>query len=601
MLAVLGVFVAESTVEGVLLRRAEKGEKIHIMGRYVRPRARRNERVVDLASAIPGLQDTSGSDFVLEVSDGPGQSDSDPFLAGELEALGVSGSSSRTETIKKPRRDASPIVAQLREILAECRKDGYPNPRLAFCVAAPDVHYQEIGVPVPRNRQTPVGSVRDVGISKAQRKILVNKLVESPSLTVDGARVDFVPMTDDQSRWRYLAVAGGTPDTVVDALDGVARHTKSAVPPAYLVDSELSLLASMVTRRPSARSGVVAIVRVGLSETSILFLRDGRLDRYEELRSVTSSDPLDTVCSRVLLKQDELRIGDIDEIYAVAEHHRDDVIESFQSFFPDSTVYGPRELLEGFEMAESTLPERVRAQTVPAVGVALRLLEDWQAEGNVSPLINILEKKRRGARTRRKLGLRWHSYAALLLLFGVSLFYTIQVLKAQEEVQLLEAEVALDPPEFPTEDPALLRSRVDSLQALSARYSRALVVLDSLLIGSDRWSTTLDRMTRATAGIGDIWLTAWTPDANMLYVEGNALRRSNIARFAQEWEGSIDKLTFAEIQGLRVYSFAISIPTRPQLPQVAEFLRENSAALDEADRIALEGLAETAQHTHESP
>src|SRR5690606_28138644 len=156
---------------------------------------------------------------------------------------------------------------------------------------------------------------------------------------VENSRVAFVPMTKDNGRPRFLAVAPFKPDPVAEAIDAIARKTRNAVPSAHIVDSEATLLADLVRRQPDARVGVVGIVRVNANDTMIMFLREGVLDRYELLRSLTTYDPLDTICSRVLLKQDELNIGKVDDLYVVTEHSSDDVIETFQSFFPDSNVH----------------------------------------------------------------------------------------------------------------------------------------------------------------------------------------------------------------------------------------------------------------------
>jgi hypothetical protein len=185
------------------------------------------------------------------------------------------------------------------------------------------------------------------------------------------------------------------------------------------------------------------------------------------------------------------------------------------------------------------------------------------------------------------------------VLFVATLFYTVKFLAQQEDIERRESEVALNPPDFPTENPALLKQRVDSLNSAYVRYNRALLVLDSLLIGSDQWSSTLDQMTESTRDIGRIWLKAWTPTGATIRLEGNALERARIARLAQRWNGSIEKLTFAEIQGIRIYTFSMMVPISQELPQVAQYLRDNSLDdLAPGEVEALEGLAQASQHPH---
>jgi hypothetical protein len=594
--AVLGVFVTDTSVEAVLLRRSADN-KTHVVGRYVKQRARRGERVGDLAAVIPGLRESTVSDYTMEVGDGSnGKAEHDIFLTAELDGLGVKRTEKGTLD-KRPRRETTPFGSQLRDILADCRADGYESPQIAFCVGSSEVAYHEVGVPIPRDAGSKAGSLKDMLRGKNQRNVLLQKVVEAVPADIDKARVAFVPMTDDNNRWRFLAVAPFNPDPIAEAMDAVARKTRAAVPSAHLVDSEVTLLAALVRRQPDAEHGVVGVVRVSSNDTVVLFLKEGKLDRYEHIRSLTSYDPVDTVCSRVLLKQDELKIGKIDELYVSTEHHGEDAINTFRSFFPEGNVHALQDVLDKHGLADGEKLSQVRAQTLPALGVALRQLEQWTTRDREGILVNLLARKRRGVAARKKSPVRWHAYAAAAVLFAATLFYTVKFLTQQEDIDRREAEMALNPPDFPTESPALLKLRVDSLNAAYARYSRGLLVLDSLLIGSDQWSRVLDRMTESTRDIGRLWLKAWTPSGNTIRLEGNALERNRIARLAQLWNGSIDKLTFAEIQGIRIYTFSMTIPVVPELPEVARFLRENSLDnLAPGEVEALAGLRQAAEH-----
>jgi hypothetical protein len=124
--------------------------------------------------------------------------------------------------------------------------------------------------------------------------------------------------------------------------------------------------------------------------------------------------------------------------------------------------------------------------------------------------------------------------------------------------------------------------KVDSLNQAYIAYTQALHVLDSLLVGSNKWTRAVGSMTESTGSIGGIWLRSWTPlTGNRISVEGNALSRSRIARLAQQWNGSIEMLNFADIQKVRVYSFKMSIPMAVEMPPVALYLRD-TALTDES-------------------
>jgi hypothetical protein len=265
----------------------------------------------------------------------------------------------------------------------------------------------------------------------------------------------------------------------------------------------------------------------------------------------------------------------VDELFVSTEHQGVSAISTFESFFPEASVHDLSDLVKEHELIGSKASE-LRSSSVPAAGVALRLLKSWDSEDREFPAVNLLDKKRRGNATRKRTLYAWHTLTLLVLLFGTALFFTWRYMSAQETIDLRNEEVRLNPPQFPTQSAVVLRARVDSLQQASRNYTRAMFVLDSLLTGSDKWSRTLDEVTRSTGTIGRLWLKAWTPLPGQLRLEGNALERNRIAALAQRWGGSIEKLNFAEIQGLRVYSFIMTVPITSEIPEVALYLREQS-------------------------
>jgi hypothetical protein len=68
-LAVLGLFVTDSTIEGVLLNEDKDG-KIHFVQRVSKRRLRPGETVLNGAAILPGMKDHNESDYTLEIGDG---------------------------------------------------------------------------------------------------------------------------------------------------------------------------------------------------------------------------------------------------------------------------------------------------------------------------------------------------------------------------------------------------------------------------------------------------------------------------------------------------------------------------------------------------
>src|SRR5690606_24466732 len=123
-----------------------------------------------------------------------------------------------------------------------------------------------------------------------------------------------------------------------------------------------------------------------------------------------------------------------------------------------------------------------------------------------------------------------------------------------------------------------LQAQIDSLQTAYLRITKTLNVIDSLLVGSDRWSRSLARTARATASTGGAWVGAWSPSGSGLQLSGYATSRSQVVQFAERMDATIEQVSFDKIRDYPVYSYVMAVPVRDELPQVARYLREHADA-----------------------
>ncbi|MBT8400582.1 MAG: hypothetical protein KJO98_08905 [Rhodothermia bacterium] len=592
--SVLGVFVTDTVVDAVLMTRS--GERIHISNRFARPRSRMGDRISDLSAVLPGLKDRSETDFTLEIGDGTNGSDpSSLFLSSEFGASGGVGTATEAAEKATTARQTSPITTQLKDVLAECANMGHTTPHISFCMGSTDVSYVQITPPKQEESSinipflnksdakdaTENDTASKLRVSGFKRRHLLNHLMAQNPGIFDKKRVAFIPMTPKNGRDRYLAILPRTPDSVTPAIAELNSSKSNLSAIADIVDTEPTVYLSLARRH--AKPGVhrnVAVIRVGSDDTMVMFIRDGQLAELEKIRSLTSYDPVETVCSRVLLKQDECKFGDFDQVLVVSDDHRDSAERTYQEYFPKAAVTWLEDVLTEHHVKLPSEGEvNLRSTSTAAIGVGLRWMNDWD-KTDEHETVNLIPK--RLLRKKKPSGkIAWHTYAILVAIFGIAFFYSWKFMTQAQEISRMQTELETNPPEFPEEDPALLKMRVDSLNAAYASYTQALHILDSLLVGSDRWTRGLARMTESTGDIGRIWLRSWTPVAgNMISLQGNALSRSRVARLAQEWQGSIEQLNFADIQKIRVYTFSMKVPLPAEIPPVALRLREMALEQD---------------------
>ncbi|WP_243663627.1 hypothetical protein [Rhodothermus marinus] len=77
---------------------------------------------------------------------------------------------------------------------------------------------------------------------------------------------------------------------------------------------------------------------MGSDDTLVLFVQGETLQHAESLRSLTVHDTPETVCSRILLLQDEYGIGEVSHVFLVGEQGETEIQRSLEVFFPNARV-----------------------------------------------------------------------------------------------------------------------------------------------------------------------------------------------------------------------------------------------------------------------
>lgn len=192
----------------------------------------------------------------------------------------------------------------------------------------------------------------------------------------------------------------------------------------------------------------------------------------------------------------------------------------------------------------------------------------------------MLPKRLRRRRRKIDLAISWHTLVAGVLLFFTVLFFIGLYFGQQREIGEAEARVEAYPEELNLSGPAL-QAQIDSLQSVYTRITTTLNTIDSLLVGSDKWSRGVARTARATASSG-AWVEAWSPQDGGVRVSGMATTRDQVVQFAERMNASIESLSFSEIREYPVYAYVFDVPLPEELPEVATYLR------DQVDTSAME-------------
>ena len=272
----------------------------------------------------------------------------------------------------------------------------------------------------------------------------------------------------------------------------------------------------------------------------------------------------------MLLQQDEKRVGELQNVLVVSAGRGERLLDAFRGYYPDAAVESmQRALAETGVYLPEDEETLLKAGAVPAIGIALRRLEGWDTEADV----NLLPRKLR-KRKRRGLPFAWHTGVALGLVLAVAAFGFWRYGAKEAEMEELQQFYDQNPLPPPPADPDVLQARVDSLDLAYATYTQALHVLDSLLVGSDKWISTMENVSSATAAVPQTWIDSFNPQGGFSAdLTGYSLSRLSIVDLSRRLSGAIQQITYQDIGERRVYNYQMVIPIPNEMPRAALYLR----------------------------
>lgn len=593
----LGVMVTSRAVHAALVKSGPDGPVV--LGRFTRQRAAKGAGGVPgmaPGGMMPEMQESAGaSDFTLQFGDSGGMSGGVGAAGGVMGSteLFMSSEFGDGDGDEKGGQSAPPEVQsftfELNEILQECKKGGYPEPTLAFCASTGDITHVELqigaaGKKKPDAANGPAKEGEPAEGPRIKQEQLLAALAAQHKGEIQKERVAFMRMlAGNAGGSRYLALLPKASEPISPTLLKL-RDKLPEMPPIRALDAEVSLylgLARSVVRSradetgdayaPPPHQACTLVVRAAAEDTLVLFLKGEHLQHYESLRSLTTYDSPETICSRVLLQQDEYGIDEVTNVLLLSEERENDLIESFQMFFPEARVGSMRDHMPPSAGSGGEVREM---QMVAATIAALRALPGSRMD--VFEEVNLLPRKL--LRRRIKVPFTWHTAAVAALILVTLGFFSMRYLTQSNDIEDVRDRLRAYPPNLADMDTRALQARIDSLQSAYVGYMHALDVLDTLLMGSDQWSRSLAQVSREAAGVQGVWIERWSPERGSVELAGSATSRDRVVALAEQLRGNIEVLTFSEIRDWPVYSFVMTFPVERDLPEAAKFLRERVSA-----------------------
>jgi len=562
----LGIMVSADGLHAVLLEREE--EETFVRFKYSSSQGEEPDEEFSFEESggmTPGMEEES-DDVTIQFGDDGGSGGEDMFMGSEFDDL----SGGQDELGGAGGRDTSwNFQAELDDLLDQCAERGYEDPEIAFCSTTSEVDRVELRLPKDESDETEAEEGQHGLPLPASRSTLLGMLEEQYEGGVEDGRVGFVPMhrTGD-GRHRVLALIARPGGPILSTLSAMQERTLARSPRAQLLDTEVSLylgLARSILQLPAGTPEKTILVRTGPEDTLVLFIEGNTLRQSEYLPELTAEDTAETICSRVLLLQDEYGMGEVQHLMLIAEDNEEVLSDAFKSYFAGSNLRLVRAHLPNGEEAES-------GAYVAAKGAALRLLDDSNRAPFFQP-INLLAKKYTASSFRLPVG--WSVPFLLGLLAVTTLGFVWYYFSNAGAINERRAELRQLEQQVEQVDPQALQRRIDSLQSAATRYAEANAAVESLLQGSNKWSTGLATIAERMNRIKGLSLEQWSPDGDAeVTVVGRSRDRTKIVQLAQEVEGEIQGITFTETRDVSLYDFELTVPLDTTEPEAIDYWRE---------------------------
>lgn len=474
------------------------------------------------------------------------------------------------------------FLPTLDALLRDCAARGYDDPDLAFCAPFSEVDSTELQI--PKSTGPSVSDDHD-SVLPTSRTVLLELLEKKYGEEIEAERVAFLPMSAaaDGTR-RVLALVSSATGSIPVTLSAMPDRTWGRGSRVKLLETEVSLYhgwAQSALGSTLDASEKSLVVRVGTENTLLLFLKGSTIEQVDTLPSLTVDDPADTICSRVLLYQDEYGMGDVRHILLVGEGDESGLVDGFEPYFSRTNIHLLREEIPyDADQAQSGLH-------VAALGAALRHLGDAKDTMFFSP-VNLLGSEHRRSIWPRSLGTMEAAVFALLffvttLAFGwFYLSNAEHIEQKQEMLRALERQTA-------SVDQDRLKARVDSLETVVAEHSEDLNVLDNLLRGSNKWSRGLAELAAHAGAVEGLSIDEWRPQSDShVRISGRSTARARVVELTRRLDGEVKRLTFTEVRDWPLYAFEITMPLDLSSPEAVVYWQKEHGALANSDSVAEE-------------
>ncbi len=320
----------------------------------------------------------------------------------------------------------------------------------------------------------------------------------------------------------------------------------------FTLETALSNLYNLHTGNVENESALIVYSGGGFSR--IIMISKGRIVNVSPIINIDRNDKsyLNTIYAKILLLLDEADSGIPESIYLAGEFKKDQSLQEFKELFPDVSV----DFLHTTDNLEYTAPDELFDEDIAlysiSLGLAAGILQKSEKENEeVNFLPKWLKKEQSSSR------IAWHGYAAMLVLFASTLYYTFNWFYYTDQLEKTGFEILLADESLAIEE--RISQDIISFESTTQKYLNHISLIDSLKGEEPEFSSTVHHLADNISGINSTWIEKLTMRIGVFSLSGASIYSSRAHRLAlKTGNAEVNNLRREKVREYNVYNFDIT-------------------------------------------
>jgi hypothetical protein len=299
------------------------------------------------------------------------------------------------------------------------------------------------------------------------------------------------------------------------------------------------------------------IIYIGKEFSKLIFLEGQNLKHIGATLDIgtTNLHTYDVYFSKILLEMENGGIPRLDNVVICGDDQTENLVLSFYGTFPEANVSELK-----FDMFDLLAIEEEKQKDISSYSVPIAAAYEYYAEID-KELVGISILPRYIQENQKFIQFGWHSFAMLPVIFGLTFYFTFQILSNYREINELESKIK-NLQQLELQNQSLL-NQMDPLSERIANFDNTQAILDSAMSGTEIWGRTLEKVSNFMERRRNFWISSLEGNDNTnITLNGYSLSRNVLTEFSEFSNSSIlqnvlyeplrDKNAFAFIMNFKI-------------------------------------------------